>query len=115
MQDHGPVRYMRKSFDCINDYPPPQNGETVTEWIDRLHANNISVNRMDILDWFWPSVALNLNYEDKEALLARIPGIQAFCWAGRVYVSNTDDLMVLRLSADEDVVHTPRPPLRSKE
>lgn len=111
----GRVNYMRKSFDSLTDYPPPHDGETVLDWVDRLHSQNISIARMDILDWFWYSVALNLNYEEKEALLASHPDIKCLAWAGRVYLSSADDLMFLKLCAGSDVVHSPMTPYRLKE
>lgn len=110
----GPVKYGRRSFDNINDYPPPTNGELVTEWIDRLHEQNISVNRSDILDWFWPNLAFNMSIAEQDELMRAHPTIKFFRWGGRVYLSNTDDLMMLRLSAP-DGVHTPQGPFRLKE
>ena len=111
----GRVNYMRQTFDHVYEYPPPYEGETVLDWVDRLHSENISVARLEILDWFWYSIALNLSYEEKEALLGSHPNIKCLAWAGRIYLSSAEDLMFLKLCAGSDAVHSPMVPNRLKE
>jgi hypothetical protein len=94
----GPVKYLRRTFDCINDYPPPQNGETITEWIDRLHGMNISVNSAELLEWFWPHAVLDSTYEGIETLESMPKAVDHFRWGMTVFVSNEDDLMIMKLS-----------------
>lgn len=97
MPAFGPVKYLRRTFDCINDYPPPQNGENITQWIDRLHGMNISVNSSELLEWFWPYAVIDSTYEGVDALESAPVGVEFFRWGMTIFASNEDDLMFLKL------------------
>jgi hypothetical protein len=111
----GLVKYMRRTFDCISDYPAPENGETITDWIDRLHSMNISVNSCELLEWFWPHATIHMDTSEQRELHCRLPDLKFFRWGAMAFTSNEEDLMLLKLSAEPGAVGTLRKPNRTKE
>lgn len=97
MPAFGPVKYLRRTFDSIHEYPAPEDGETITAWIDRLHDMNISCGREELLAWYWPHMVVD-SYEVDLVELQDWPIGSFFRWARTIYATNDDDLMILKLT-----------------
>jgi hypothetical protein len=95
----GPINYLRKSFDNLDDYPEPYEHESITDWVDRLHDMNISVNSIYLLQWFWPHADFQAN---AEGLLSRsnVKSERYLLWGLDIYGSTEEELMLLKLSHD---------------
>lgn len=81
----------------INDYPKPNIGETIGDWVDRLMDAGLPLHSSDVFCWHWPHAIFDLYDHNFSNFIESLKGEDYFRWGNRVFVSNEDSLMMFKL------------------